>query len=249
MRCSNCGAQLDLNTPFCPNCGSQNKQAEKHIKDMDKYGRKFNQTKRRVVSNSKWFVKYIAPITTLTISVVICALAYVFAGRAIGYDIAESYNSSYNRRHASEIADSVEKLLEEGKYQAVYESYYGINRQVKPYSEREWQYFYNITDYYIKLRNSVIADFDPAMKDTYNAEQAIARIAESIESIESAIKRMHSSYAEPSEESLRHINKICDEMNLFLKAYCGLTDEDIAKLPDMDRKSIITLIARRMENE
>lgn len=249
MRCSNCGAQLDLNTPFCPNCGSQNKQAEKHIKDMDKYGRKFNQTRSRVVSNSKWFVKYIAPITTLTISVVICALAHVFSGMTIGYDIARKYEASYNKRHASEISDSVAKLLEEEKYQAVYESYYGINRQVKPYSEREWRHFYNITYYYIILRNSVIADFDPAMKDTYNAEQAIARIAESIESIENEIKRMRSSYAEPSEESLRHINKICDDMNLFLKAYCGLTDEDIAKLPDMDRKSIITLIARRMENE
>lgn len=249
MKCINCGAQLDLNTRFCPNCGSQNTQAQKHIRDMDKYNRKFSQTRKQVVSNSKWFVKYITPITTLTISVIICALAYAFSGMPIAYEIEQAKQSSYNKNHAQEIADSTKQLLDEGKYHAAYQLGMGLNRKAAPYNGREWYHFYNITDYYIKLRSSITADFDPAMKGTYNADQAIARAAESIEAIEDAIKRMPDSYSKPSQEALEHINRIQNEMNLFLKAYCGLTDEDIDSLPQMDRKSIITLLVGRMGDE
>ena len=55
MKCNNCGAPLQLNQKFCPNCGSPNEQALKHVNDMENYDKKFNRTRSKVISNSKWF--------------------------------------------------------------------------------------------------------------------------------------------------------------------------------------------------
>ena len=43
----------------------------------------------------------------------------------------------------------------------------------------------------------------------------------------------------------RIINDIYEKSHELLKAYCNLTDEDIAGLPDMSQADILTLITRR----
>ena len=40
-------------------------------------------------------------------------------------------------------------------------------------------------------------------------------------------------------------NDIYEKSHKLLKAYCNLTDEDIAGLPDMSQADILTLITRR----
>ncbi|MDD6798391.1 MAG: zinc ribbon domain-containing protein [Clostridia bacterium] len=247
MRCKNCGAPLDLNTRFCPNCGSQNEQAIKHISDMEKYGRQFNQTRHQVVSNSKWFVKYITPLTTLAISAIILALAWTLNGMDIGYDISRNHIKSYNKSHSEEIAANMKNLIDNNQYQAAYQAHNYLEWNIVPYGDRSWDAFYSVQWRYNDLRKSITAAFDPAMSDTYNAEEAISKAAADIEEIERQLQRLGSSYSQTSEESLECINSIEKEMHLFLKAYCNFTDEDIAVLPDMDKTSIITLLAKRMD--
>ena len=62
MKCSKCGAPIQLNQKYCPNCGSLNVENAKHVSDMENYDSKFNKTRKQVVSNSKWFVKYVGQI-------------------------------------------------------------------------------------------------------------------------------------------------------------------------------------------
>ena len=56
MKCNNCGAPIQMNQKFCPNCGSPNVEFKKHIDDMEQYDKKFNRTRSKVIGNSKWFV-------------------------------------------------------------------------------------------------------------------------------------------------------------------------------------------------
>ena len=35
MKCNNCGAPIQMNQKFCPNCGSPNVEFKKHIDDMN----------------------------------------------------------------------------------------------------------------------------------------------------------------------------------------------------------------------
>ena len=75
MKCSKCGAPIQLNQKYCPNCGSLNEENAKHVSDMENYDSKFNKTRKQVVSNSKWFVKYMAPITAMVIAIIAIAAA------------------------------------------------------------------------------------------------------------------------------------------------------------------------------
>lgn len=248
MRCENCGAPLDLNTRFCPNCGSQNLKAKQHINDMERYGRSFNQTRRRVVSNSKWFVKYITPITTLAIAVVVLAVAWTMNGVGMGYDIGDSYIKSYNKKHSDEITATMKKLIDNNQYHAAYQANYHLEWNVVPQDDRSWDNFYSVQWKYNDLRKSITAAFDPAMSGTYNAEQSLSKAASDIADITDQIQRLNQGYAKSSEDSIECIKQIEQEMHLFLKAYCNFTDEDIQSLPDMDKTSIITLLAKRADS-
>ena len=37
MKCSKCGAPIQLNQKYCPNCGSLNEENAKHVSDMENY--------------------------------------------------------------------------------------------------------------------------------------------------------------------------------------------------------------------
>ena len=95
MKCNNCGAPIQMNQKFCPNCGSPNVEFKKHIDDMEQYNKKFNSTRSKVIGNSKWFVNYIAPITALVITMTALTLAIIGKNSMIGYDIAKKNQQKY----------------------------------------------------------------------------------------------------------------------------------------------------------
>ena len=99
MKCNNCGAPLQLNQKFCPNCGSPNEQALKHVNDMENYDKKFNRTRSKVISNSKWFVKNITPIAVVMLSAIVLAAALIANNSMLGYRLAENSNKKYNKKN------------------------------------------------------------------------------------------------------------------------------------------------------
>lgn len=103
MKCNNCGALIQMNQKFCPNCGSPNVEFKKHIDDMEQYNKKFNSTRSKVIGNSRWFVKYIAPITALVITMTALTLAIIGKNSMIGYDIAKKNQQKYYSSHSDEI--------------------------------------------------------------------------------------------------------------------------------------------------
>ena len=103
MKCNNCGAPLQLDQKFCPNCGSPNEQGLKHANDMENYNRKFNRTRSKVISNSKWFVKNITPIAVVMLSAIVLAAARIANNSMFGYRVTERDNKRYNKTHNDEI--------------------------------------------------------------------------------------------------------------------------------------------------
>ena len=99
MKCSKCGAPIQLNQKYCPNCGSLNEENAKHVSDMENYDSKFNKTRKQVVSNSKWFVKYMAPITAMVIAIIAIAAAIVWNQALGGYDLAHAINRKENKKN------------------------------------------------------------------------------------------------------------------------------------------------------
>ena len=97
MKCNNCGAPLQLDQKFCPNCGSPNEQGLKHANDMENYNKKFNRTRSKVISNSKWFVKNITPIAVVMLSAIVLAAALIANNSMFGYRVTERDNKRYNK--------------------------------------------------------------------------------------------------------------------------------------------------------
>lgn len=111
MKCNNCGAPLQLNQKFCPNCGSPNEQALKHVNDMENYDKKFNRTRSKVISNSKWFVKNITPIAVVMLSAIVLAAALIANNSMLGYRLAENSNKSITKNIMMKFRYSLESCL------------------------------------------------------------------------------------------------------------------------------------------
>ena len=55
MKCKSCGANLEIDTAFCPYCGKANPVAKKHREDMARFEKDYKDTKKAVISSSKKF--------------------------------------------------------------------------------------------------------------------------------------------------------------------------------------------------
>ena len=130
MKCNNCGAPLQLDQKFCPNCGSPNEQGLKHANDMENYNKKFNRTRSKVISNSKWFVKNITPIAVVMLSAIVLAAALIANNSMFGYRVTERDNKRYNKTHNDEIQVQLKELLDNEDYGTLYELYNSADRLI-----------------------------------------------------------------------------------------------------------------------
>lgn len=95
------------------------------------------------------------------------------------------------------------------------------------------------------IRKGIISMMERNNSSYYGDEymNTISRAVADMEDIVS--RRLNLSYHSVSKESIKYINDIYEKSHKLLKAYCNLTDEDIAGLPDMSQADILTLITRR----
>ena len=108
-----------------------------------------------------------------------------------------------------------------------------------------WNDFYNVAGDYVYIRKGIISMMERNNSSYYGDEymNTISRAVADMEDIVS--RRLNLSYHSVSKESIKYINDIYEKSHELLKAYCNLTDEDIAGLPDMSQADILTLITRR----
>lgn len=116
MKCPYCGAPLDLDDNFCPNCGNENEQAKQHIEDMNRFKNEFSETKEEVYATAKRY-------TAVTVRVVMIAILLianvVFA--VIGsnyYSFMSMIKKADCSRNFEEYSAIMDAYLEAGDYQA-----------------------------------------------------------------------------------------------------------------------------------
>ena len=245
MKCSKCGAPIQLNQKYCPNCGSLNEENAKHVSDMENYDSKFNKTRKQVVSNSKWFVKYMAPITAMVIAIIAIAAAIVWNQALGGYDLAHAINRKENKKNNKIIQLQLNKMLDDENYTGLYLLDRDAGRTLDSSERYGWSDFYNMAYYYRELRVSICSLYDPGQENSYYTETALSNASRAIRNAEDIINNT-SRYRNRAEESVPYIDDITDKIYMFLKAYCNFTDDDITGLPEKSQTDIITLLSRRM---
>ena len=226
MKCNNCGAPLQLNQKFCPNCGSPNEQALKHVNDMENYDKKFNRTRSKVISNSKWFVKNITPIAVVMLSAIVLAAALIANNSMLGYRLAENSNKKYNKEHNDEIQIQLRELLDNEDYGTLYELYEIADRIIITDDYKYgWSSFYSILYDYLEIRRA-ICGIKEAEGDSssYSWDDSLNRAARSIVDLEDTMNRLVSFDTSRSKESQSYAENILDKVHLFIKAYCDFTE-------------------------
>ena len=248
MKCNNCGAPLQLDQKFCPNCGSPNEQGLKHANDMENYNKKFNRTRSKVISNSKWFVKNITPIAVVMLSAIVLAVALIANNSMFGYRVTERDNKRYNKTHNDEIQVQLKELLDNEDYGTLYELYNSADRLIMTDDNKYgWSSFYTVVYDYLEIRKAIcgVKEADDS-SSSYSWDDNLNMAARAVVDLEDTMNRVVSYDTGKSKESISYIENVYNKAHLFIKAYCDFTDEDIAGLPDMNQTEVITLLTRRL---
>lgn len=101
MKCPNCGAHSDMETPFCPYCGKEIPFFKKHREDMAEYEQRIRQTQTTVVSENRRFSSKAARITIFCILIIFVLLSFIAlsAQSQIRRSILASRNHSNADKH------------------------------------------------------------------------------------------------------------------------------------------------------
>lgn len=254
MECKSCGSPLTLEQAYCPFCGAKNEAAAKHIEDMRHYDSEFTRTKTTVLKQSKWYSRYLAVMLAIVfvavVNVVIIVLEYD------SYSLEYWKNRSYHSRNGDKVMQMLFDWEEEGNI-AQMELYYDKNSFVG--LEEANQFIPLITAYsdMEKLKAALIQiSLEPLTQnrysymneDGYQIETAASMIQELYQIFSGEYYTWNeNAYAD---EHMEYITEMEISVGLWLKTYLDFTDEDIERLPDMQKYEIVSLIDRRFsENE
>ena len=237
INCKNCGAPLSLETAVCPHCGTPNPEAQEHLKKLAQLDKDFRKTKREVTAEVKKSRKGYGVLVVL-IMLLLANLFFIVLHSA-SYSIADDIIRS--RMSESEIDRTINELLDAGEYLEldIYMEKFSL-----PY-QKYGDYFKisYLADYYGRIVE-YMTDY-LYVEDTYS--DPLMQVCENI-------KEFSDEYArtmkwEPEPFVVRHLERIYDEYEHFLKTYLKLTDEDIAAIEDMSSSQLLILANERMNNE
>lgn len=246
MKCSNCGNSLTLLEKYCPNCGSLNVQSKKHIDDMEKYEKSFNETKLKVEKNSRWFTGIIAPIAVFIISALFMIICMAANYMDFSYELSRIIQGVDNSAHQESMEEYILTLIDEGKYNEVLQlqERKNISLSYKKYERRSE--LYDAMEGYCALRKNIQIHKNIYYSDSYYIQNKYNNMADAISKINSSVSYR---YRGGDEVCMKYIEDIQTKRDMLLKACCNFTDEDISMVGKMSKNEILILLTRRMGDE
>ena len=233
MKCKNCNANLQIEDEKCPYCGAENPFAKKHRADMKKYAGEFASTRSEVLENSSRFNRYTVKITIAAVLVALCVGAFMLQMNA--YSVREYFRDRNIGLHKNEHISRVTELLDEGNYIGAsnYVNAHSISYvdPIKDYNElfqilREYNY---ITD-----DISAIITWDKFEHHYQQKDEVFNRISQNIKFLyDATIPRQYAYEGSYSDDKLAYMQAILADMEMLLRAYTGLKDEDFAELYEL----------------
>ena len=248
MKCPHCAATIGIEDKFCPYCGTENPFAKQHQRDMDRYERAFENVRRDVTEKSRQTARITGPVILFAILLLLNFGALIFVRSAwdIGYAIREKQMET----RADEYRDQLMIYLEAGDY-AGFAGYWNANSLYMCDALEDLHVVNSASSAYSTIRSDILrlSGFGSFELSEESRKDTIDYIADQVV----RLYDLESEYSYQSEKYLTEANKqaladIRYETEVLLKVWCGLTEEEAARLGSLSSGSLRDLITERMES-
>ena len=237
LNCKNCGAPLSLEDAVCPHCGTPNPEAQEHIHKLIELDAKMDDARQEVKEEVKRSKKGYGLLVILTM--LLLANLVVFVLHEASYEIADNIVTS--RLSEEDLKAQLDQFLADGEY---LEMDIFMGKLSLSYSEyREYLYVAGLAGYYGRLVDCTTQYLYGTDNYSDPLVKACSEMYEFKTEYERLRKRDDLGFAAPAIEAINA------EVDLFLKEYYKLTEEDLAGLKDMSSSSIVVLVNERLSNE
>ena len=238
MKCEHCGANLRMEDAFCPYCGTENPFAKQHRADMERFTEDYKKTREEVLTKSRQFnhKNFKITLTAITIAMAAVLMLLVVFNDSLCYD----HERATALRESSSYTEELKELIAHDDYLAVYELMYSKKMNVY-YGEGLYEFSdvksasYN----YAEIFEDLLTAQDPSSYSKYAASY-----------ISDALKTFYSDrYADEHEEYIQtYLDHLMRDVNLMLKTYLKLNDDEIALLPELSDAERTLLIEEAYNN-
>jgi len=109
MRCENCGGEISLEAAFCEYCGSPNRHAQRHAREMKSFRRAFEKSERSVHSAVHSFTGTSLRIVIIALLILAVFLLLILGGKS--YEFRRMIVQGRTERNAAQVMAVMDGLL------------------------------------------------------------------------------------------------------------------------------------------
>ena len=234
MKCQSCGANLQIDTAFCPYCGADNPVAKKHREDMKRYANDYKKTKEEVVGNTRKFNKKTFRITA--IAVTIAAVAGIFIFTAVAESAGRQMYRDNKRQNAEKYFEDVISLIEDCDYIKL--DALARAKGVKNTNDKSMREYYNAENLATEY-SYVFSDIMKTLTDKDISQYELTTIG-------GEVYRFYKYYKDgpgtENETVVRFFENCKRDMGFLLTTYVGISEEDVGNLENMSEGQVQVLI-------
>lgn len=247
MQCPNCSAQMGLEDAVCPYCGTPNAMAAQHQSDMNRYRQDYQRTKADVIEKTSFMQSTggtLIVLAALLVGLVIGIIVWVNA-----WDIGYSIRVGNVESGAVEDQQAMNAYLEQGDY-GQFQGYYEAN-SISLTRDNPYEVLHSAASAYVDLLQyvSIICDKNHYAMRPERIPDTCASIAYDLNRIYTAEQQYAYDLDRYLPAEMRpYLEDICDRAAAISKAYLGLTDEQIADIPNLSERRLAKIIEEGMSS-
>ena len=251
MKCESCGAALSLDMVYCPYCGKENKAVKQHVSDMAHYQGEFEKTKKSVYEKTHTYTHYTVKITIVAILAIVWVVMLILTANV--YQINSAVKNAENNRNFEEIEAQIWEYLEAEEYYAL--AVYCMEREIETYDTKFEGYepVIRLANQYKYIQEQLMTILTPPQYMMDDLDSNVGYLADYIEYFYENYNCdwEESDYRNQYDMSVMQpeMDKMEQKLQVLLRAYVGLSEEEAAQFGRMKRSQQILLLEEGLLGE
>ncbi len=248
MKCEFCGSNLQIEDEICPYCGKPNPHYIKHRQDMQAFQTDYQSTKQEVLAHVSKLNQRTVHITIIAVLVALCAAALALC--FLGDKIRDARTEREIARNKAVYEAQIKSYMED--VDPIRLSEYSRKNQLT-YSDQmdEYNKIFSISSYYQYFYEYTMELMTEGIHEKYETLdekcESLARYAGYI--YENRQRQSFDKDYHFTPDKMAYMDAVIEKTELLLKAYYGLSDEDIRQVPTLSRARLTILLAEGYSHE